>query len=525
MVHVIRRYALHCIAAVVVALPVVHLDVDRIHLVATSRAAADHVAPEGFGATTRGGTGQPEYHVTSLDDSGYGTLRDAVAHGYRRVVFDVGGTIALRSPVVVSGPFITIDGTTAPAPGITVTNHGMAIRGSAGAHDVILRGLRLRGAGTRETNVDSSNDCLGIGRGAYNVLVDHVSISGCLDGAIDIVGDVTNEGTPETRNITVQWSLLADTRKSMLIKYGTTRISLHHNVFVRSLVRLPAVSREDHPVDDDVTVDMRNNVIWDWAGGTGTIFIYGTRANVINNVYGNPTAALSDQKQGLIVCKGDGAETPESLASCAKGTPEARSFVHTSGNLSVDGVAVNRVGNVNVAYAAAPVTTSSACAGAHAAASGAGALPRDQKDAAYVALVRLPTCETAPVTAPLPSPTPVKLADLVMPYVSAPSTIVRGSSFGLNFTVKNQGTATAPASRLKIYVSKDGALASGDVNIRARDIAIHGPGAVSKHGLSDAIPFSIAPGSYYLLFVLDANRDVKESNEGNNIVRVPIRLR
>jgi subtilase family serine protease len=48
---------------------------------------------------------------------------------------------------------------------------------------------------------------------------------------------------------------------------------------------------------------------------------------------------------------------------------------------------------------------------------------------------------------------------------------------------------------------------------------------VSKHGLSDAIPFSIAPGSYYLLFVLDANRDVKESNEGNNIVRVPIRLR
>jgi hypothetical protein len=359
-------------------------------LLAAVPAAADHVRPEGYGATTRGGAGQPAYRVTSLDDAGPGTLRDALANGYRRVVFDVGGTIALRSPVLVGGPFITIDGTTAPAPGITITRHGIVIRGTAGAHDVILRGVRVRGPASRETNVNSSIDCLGIGRGAYNVLVDHVSISGCPDGAIDIAGDTTGAGTPPTRDVTVQWSILADTRKMMLVKYGTTRISLHHNLFVRGLVRTPAVSRQNLPVDDDVTVDMRNNVVWDWAGGTGTIFIHGARGNVIGNVYGNPTATLNDQKQALIVCKGDGVETPESYASCSNGAPKARAFVHTAGNLSLDGLQLDRAGNVAAPFAAAPVTTESARAAGHHVVGAAGAAPRDQEDSRYAALVELP---------------------------------------------------------------------------------------------------------------------------------------
>jgi hypothetical protein len=38
---------------------------------------------EGFGSMTKGGSRQPVYHVTYLQDHGIGSLRDAVAKGYR----------------------------------------------------------------------------------------------------------------------------------------------------------------------------------------------------------------------------------------------------------------------------------------------------------------------------------------------------------------------------------------------------------------------------------------------------------
>jgi pectate lyase len=360
--------------------------------------AAAHAAAEGFGATTPGGRGQPEYHVMSLEDSGPGTLRDAVSRGSRHVVFDVAGTIALQSPVDVRGAFVTIDGLTAPAPGISLTNYGLTIRGKYGAHDVIVRGLRVRGPATRETNVKTSNDCISISHGAYNVLIDHVAVSGCTDGAIDIVGNASNLMDPPTRDITVQWSVLADTRKMMLIKYGTTRISLHHNLFVRGLVRHPHVTRQGLPVDDDVTLDMRNNIVWDWARGSATSVSYGARANIIANLYGNPQAATNDKRQALIVCRGDGAETPESYASCAEGEPAAAAFVYAGGNLSLDGVDVDRAGTLREPLEAASISTDSPCVAAHRVLEAArGNFVGDATERGYLASVTLASCPHPPV--------------------------------------------------------------------------------------------------------------------------------
>ena len=66
---------------------------------------------EGAGAQSLGGRGGRVIVVTSLADSGPGTLRAAVmAKGPRTVVFAVAGTIALAKPIKISEPRITIAG-------------------------------------------------------------------------------------------------------------------------------------------------------------------------------------------------------------------------------------------------------------------------------------------------------------------------------------------------------------------------------------------------------------------------------
>jgi subtilase family serine protease len=159
-----------------------------------------------------------------------------------------------------------------------------------------------------------------------------------------------------------------------------------------------------------------------------------------------------------------------------------------------------------------------------------GAQPRDTIDAGYIALVALPPCsETSPTastasTATSDAPS-VGMPNLVMPSLSAPSVVRRGVKFGLNFTIANGGTAAAGASKLRIYVARDARRSRSDVEIRVRNIEMHEPGAISIHGISEYIPREIRPGQYYLLFVLDANRQVVESNEADNIVAKPVRIR
>ena len=101
---------------------------------------------EGFGANALGGRGGVVIEVTNLDDSGPGSLRDAVEReGPRTIVFRVGGTIAVERSIRVRDPYITIAGQTAPGDGILIRNH----RANTDApitietHDVVIRYLRL----------------------------------------------------------------------------------------------------------------------------------------------------------------------------------------------------------------------------------------------------------------------------------------------------------------------------------------------------------------------------------------------
>ncbi len=324
---------------------------------------------EGFGATTPGGTGKPIYRVTNLNNSGAGSLRDAVSQSNRNIVFDVAGTIDLASEISIRGSFITIDGSTAPAPGITIRNAGLGVEG--GGHDIVIKYIRVRNA---------SDDGFFVFN-AHDIVFDHVSSHGSADGNLDI--------TESSFNVTVQWSLFAEPAGTgnMLIKYNPSRVTVHHNLFVASPERNPQVRIDDAGTQaTETTADVRNNVVWDWGPGWG----YGARvwfgpwANVVNNFYQSPASA----NQAIMVSDG------------------ARAYV--SGNVSGNGQNLN-VGNTATAFAAPAVVTDPTCVAAAKVLQQAGVRPLDSLDQGYVARVSLANCPGAGDSTPPANPANIRI--------------------------------------------------------------------------------------------------------------------
>ena len=120
---------------------------------------------EGGGKFATGGRGGKVYHVTNLNDSGPGSFRDAVGGSNRIVVFDVSGTIELKSDVVVKDN-VTVAGQTAPGgKGITLKNYKIGL----GGNNIILRFISSR-PGERGTSAEY--DAFGGAKGS-NSIVDH----------------------------------------------------------------------------------------------------------------------------------------------------------------------------------------------------------------------------------------------------------------------------------------------------------------------------------------------------------------
>ena len=147
---------------------------------------------QGWGRFATGGRTGSVYHVTNLNDSGSGSLRDAVSQPNRIVVFDVAGVINIKSRIVFSHN-LYVAGQTAPGEGITVYGDGVSF---SGASNIIVRYMRFR----MGHNGESGKDCAGIANGA-NMIFDHCSFAWGRDETFSINPD--GKGTTP-QNITLQ---------------------------------------------------------------------------------------------------------------------------------------------------------------------------------------------------------------------------------------------------------------------------------------------------------------------------------
>ena len=132
---------------------------------------------EGWGRYSKGGRGGTVLKVTNLNDRGPGSFREAVTNsGPRIVVFEVSGTIDLKSTLEINTPYLTIAGQTAPGDGICIKRFPLKIHNT---HDIIIRGIRVR-PGIESGLIGSEIDVINIDN-SENVIVDHCVFSWSVD--------------------------------------------------------------------------------------------------------------------------------------------------------------------------------------------------------------------------------------------------------------------------------------------------------------------------------------------------------
>lgn len=196
---------------------------------------------EGFGQFASGGRGGETVHVTSLDDAGAGSFREAVSKPNRVVIFDVGGVIRLKSNVAVSS-HITLNGDTAPGDGITL--YGRSVSFSSQSDDIV-RYLRFREGISGDKGKCSVNLSAG-----SNMIFDHCSIEW---GRWDCLGL-----TQGSHDITFQNCIIGegiDPQRFGSLSDSVTNITYTHNLWINNQSRNPKAKGR---------IQYINNVVYNW---------------------------------------------------------------------------------------------------------------------------------------------------------------------------------------------------------------------------------------------------------------------
>ena len=289
---------------------------------------------EGRGRYVTGGRGGKVLHVTTLEDNEKeGSLRWALKQsGKRIIVFDVSGTIELKSTLTFSNGDVTILGQTAPGEGITLAYYTLEPKAS----NVIIRFLRSRRSQVKDVN-DGADAFFE--RQRANIIIDHCSFSWSIDEVASFY---------DNTNTTFQWSTVAEGlcnaghgkgAHSYGGIWGGKGASFHHNMIAHVQNRAPRFNGARYQWTgvyggekyENITtwlkngktglntvvaeqVDFRNTIIYNWGNGNGC---YGGPGggyiNIVNNYYkaGPGTSAKTRVTQVTVGASGN--STPEQL--------------------------------------------------------------------------------------------------------------------------------------------------------------------------------------------------------------------
>ncbi len=232
--------------------------------------------------------------VTNLDNSGTGSLRDAIENQTTAgeldvIVFTVGGTIELGSPgdIRFGVDGIYVAGQTAPGGGIAITGNPkvFSFDRDGTAHDIVIRYIRARSP----KSTPGGQDVISIG-GGHDIILDHVSMQWGNDEVFSVVTNTTASGGTETYNITLQYSFVAEGLRSHstggLIGFQqhwdgthplTHDIDYHHNIFVHNAHRNPQAQGVEG-------FRFTNNLVYNWRNRIGATW-RGSEADWTNNFY------------------------------------------------------------------------------------------------------------------------------------------------------------------------------------------------------------------------------------------------
>ena len=261
--------------------------------VATMAQAPSFPGAEGHGRYVPGGRGGNVVHVTNLNDSGSGSLREAVKGNEKKIiVFDVGGVIALTKELVI-GDNTTIAGQTAPWPGITLRYYTVRP-----GNNNVIRFIRIRRG--QEKDVNDGADAIW-NREKTQMMLDHCSFSWSIDEVASLY---------DNNNFTMQWCTIAES----LVHPGHSKgahgyggiwggklASFHHNLIAHVANRSPRFNGARYVSEvyknnteyskynwanavQSENVDFRNCIIYNCGngcyGGPG-----GGQINMVNNYY------------------------------------------------------------------------------------------------------------------------------------------------------------------------------------------------------------------------------------------------
>lgn len=254
---------------------------------------------EGYGKNTKGGRGGQIIFIDNLNDSGPGSLREALtSEGPRIVIPRVGGNIELLTTIEIWNPYLTFAGHLAPGGGIMITKQGdsdpttgqrsIAIL----ADEVIFRFIRFRKSTVDERQAENIwiNNC-------KNIIIDHCSFAWASDGNVDITNYYAEPGdiytSAHTKNITIQYCIFtppqADGTKNMLISAGPSNITLFSNFIIGATTRNAlSNSPDDNSFRHDTWIEYGNNYFINYINGPAFSrndeVVGGTmNANILNN--------------------------------------------------------------------------------------------------------------------------------------------------------------------------------------------------------------------------------------------------